>query len=218
MKELLREWQEFQRQVLVEEVSSSYDWVGMQYGDVAKQLRAAGVKSLKGKWWKQFKSNHPVRIKYRQWWKNRKNPMDNIGIPMPKGQRGLTPMQTRRAQLKKYTPAQLKKNPNLAIRPTGIFGVELPSSEKRPAKRTGGTVGGAMWSELTPPSAASEKQKKYLQNLKEKAVKNRSRYTKCCGIDPEPKQDILVSMKDGAYFGLSSEEMRQVYSSIKKTK
>jgi hypothetical protein len=132
VKEILREWQEFQRQVLVEEVSSNYDWVGMQYGDVVKQLRAAGVKSLKGKWWKQFKRNHPVRVKYRQWWKSRKNPVDNIGIPVPTAQHGLTPMQTRRLQLKNYTPDQLKDDPDLAIQPPGT-GIETPSPDQQPA-------------------------------------------------------------------------------------
>lgn len=138
------------------------EWVGLSYKDVAKQLRAAGVQSLKGKWWKKFKRSDPVRVKYRQWWKNR-------------GRAGTKTLGK--------TAEPVAKN-------------EPKAKEERASKRHEG----AMWTKLTA-------------EMKAKAVKNRSRFQKCCGIDPEPKEDILVSIKEGDFwYGMAKQEMDHIYS------
>ena len=58
--------------LLLEQENDPNEWVGLTYKEVAQKLKAAGATTLRGAWWKQFKRNDPVRIKYRSWYKNRR--------------------------------------------------------------------------------------------------------------------------------------------------
>lgn len=69
--------------LLIEQDTNKDEWVGLSYKEVAQKLKAAGAKTLRGAWWKQFKRNDPVRIKYRSWYKNRRKarkPQKKTGV------------------------------------------------------------------------------------------------------------------------------------------
>ena len=214
----------------LEEVNRSGDWVGMSYRDVVKNLKKElGVRKLDKKWYKKLRRNHPARVKFREWYRTRKNPADKAGIEMPVGQHNLTPAQTRRLQLKQYTKAQLKDDPDLMIdppttgleagpeggRPEGVA-LAMPKKEPKPSKPGRKQAAAKTTAKVDPVTGKKISPKpKFTMGQFGKARENRKRF----GFDDKvPFEAGVVMDPKHPYFGLTSAEIKEFLASKRRTK
>ena len=69
LKQIIKE--ELQHVLQEQEANNPQAWVGMNSAQVKKEMGKAGIPYEKG-WYSKLPKEHPVRIKYREYWKARK--------------------------------------------------------------------------------------------------------------------------------------------------
>jgi hypothetical protein len=184
----------------LEEVNRSGDWVGMSYRDVIRNLKKElGVRKLDKKWYKKLKYNHPTRVKFREWYKTRKNPKAK---PTEK--------------TTKVDPATtgLEAGPE-GGRPEGVA-LAMPKREPKPSKPGQKQAAAKTTAKIDPVTGKRLSPKpKLTMGQYGKARENRKRF----GFDDKvPVGAGIVMDPKHPYFGLTSAEVKEFLASKRRTK